>query len=108
MLDFSLTTGALAAICSTLSFVPQAWKIIKTRQTKDLSAVMYSFTVVGFALWTAYGVTLRQWPLIACNGICLIISLFILIMKLLPFSAKDKVAHSLDPNGGKTSGAGRE
>ena len=100
MQNFSTIAGALAALCSVASFVPQAWKIIRTRRTKDLSAAMYSLTVVGFTLWTAYGLILGQWPLIACNGICLLISCFILAMKVLPSPTKNRVADSLDPNGG--------
>ena len=45
--------GSLAAIASTVSFTPQAWKIIRTRDTDAISAPMYALTVVGFALWTS-------------------------------------------------------
>jgi MtN3 and saliva related transmembrane protein len=98
--EITTMTGAFAAIASTASFAPQAWKIIKTRETKDLSAVMYSLTVLGFALWSAYGLMLGQWPLIVSNGVCLSLSLFILMMKLLPRSLKGKVADRLDPSSG--------
>ena len=66
--------GTAAAIASTVSFAPQALQIIRTRQTKDISLGMYTITVIGFALWCAYGVLLRQWPLIASNTICLALS----------------------------------
>lgn len=89
--------GGVAATLSTASFAPQAWKIIKTRHTKDISTGMYTLTVVGFALWFAYGVLLGQWPLMASNGICLLLSAFILGMKLLPPSGKRAVAETLDP-----------
>ena len=89
--------GTLAAICSTISFVPQAWKIIQTRETKDISTGMYLFTVTGFAAWTTYGILLGQWPLIAANSICLLLSAFILTMKLLPRSKKEKVADAIEP-----------
>lgn len=89
--------GSLAAIASTVSFTPQAWKIIRTRDTDAISAGMYALTVAGFALWTAYGVLLGQWPLIATNSICLLLSAFILTMKLLPRRERDKVADALDP-----------
>lgn len=89
--------GSLAAIASTVSFAPQAVKIIRTRETKDISTAMYAITVMAFALWGAYGVVLRQWPLIASNGICLILSGFILVMKLLSPGAKKKVADAVTP-----------
>ncbi len=91
--------GALAAIASTVSFTPQAVKIIRTRQTKDISFWMYAITVAGFALWCSYGILLGQWPLILSNSICLLLSGFILVMKLLPRRAKDKVADTLTPQG---------
>ena len=90
--------GSLAAIASTLSFTPQAWKIIKSRSTKDISAGMYALTVTGFALWIGYGVLLKQWPLIVPNSICLLLAAFILTMKLLPRHEREKVADVLDPD----------
>jgi MtN3 and saliva related transmembrane protein len=38
-----------------------------------------------------------QWPLIVTNGICLALSAFILVMKLLPQPKKERVAETLDP-----------
>jgi MtN3 and saliva related transmembrane protein len=96
--DHSTLIGLLAGICSTVSFVPQAWKIIRTRDTQGLSIGMYALTVAGFSLWTAYGMMLGQWPLVASNGICLALSLFILAMQLLPAAARHKVADRLDPD----------
>jgi MtN3 and saliva related transmembrane protein len=89
--------GSIAALASTLSFTPQAWKIIKSRRTEDISAGMYSLAVTAFALWIGYGVLLGQWPIIIPNTLCLIMAAFILTMKLLPRSKRNKVADALDP-----------
>ena len=94
--------GALAAAASTSSFAPQAWKIIRTRETKGISVGMYGFTVVGFALWLAYGLMLGQWPLIFTNSVCLLLSAFILLMKILSPRTRDAVADTLDPAAGKS------
>lgn len=96
-MDAITVIGSFAALCSMVSFTPQAWKIIKSRQTKDLSAAMYSVTCVGFALWTAYGILLSQWPIIITNSVCLALAGFILTMKLLPRRSRNKVADALDP-----------
>ena len=87
--------GSAAALASTVSFLPQAWKIIQTGKTKDISTGMYVITVAGFALWTSYGLMLRQWPLVASNSICLAVSAFILTMKLLPQTKKRAVSRSI-------------
>ena len=96
-MDAATRVGALAALASTTSFVPQAWKIIRTRDTGAISAGMYAVTVAGFSLWLAYGLLLGQWPLIVTNGLCLALSAFILAMKLLPRRRREAVADALDP-----------
>lgn len=97
-MELSTLLGTLAAMCSTASFAPQAWKIIKSRDTKDLSSAMFALTVAGFALWIAYGIALGQWPLIIPNALCFLLAAFILTMKLLPQPKKEAVAASLDPD----------
>jgi MtN3 and saliva related transmembrane protein len=98
-MDTATWLGAFAALASTISFAPQAWKVIRSRRTQDISAAMYGITVLGFALWSAYGLMLMQWPIIACNGICLCLAGFILFMKLSSQRVKDDVAQKLDPTG---------
>ena len=90
-----MIVGGIAAVISTASFVPQAVKVIQTQDTKDISIGMYALTVLGFGVWTTYGVLLEQWPLIVANGICLALSGFILAMTLLPGRHKRKMASKL-------------
>ena len=87
--------GTATAIASTVSFALQAWKIIQTGETKDISAGMYVITVMAFALWTVYGVILRQWPLVVSNVICFGLSGFILLMKFLPRTKKRRIGRSI-------------
>jgi MtN3 and saliva related transmembrane protein len=87
--------GYVAALFSTLSFAPQAWKIIASRDTKSISTGMYVLTVGAFALWLTFGLLQRQWPLVLSNGICLVLSSFILMMKLLPARKKTAVARAI-------------
>jgi len=99
MVDSATVVGGIAAVLSTVSFVPQATKIIRSRDTSGISTGMYLVTVAGFTLWTAYGAIQTAWPLIASNSICLILSAFILTMKLLPQREKEKVADAVDTKG---------
>ena len=89
--------GSVAALCSMVSFVPQAWKIIRTRDTSGLSARMYAVTVTGFSLWLAYEILMGAWPLIVTNAVCLALAAFILMMRILPQRKKEAVADLLDP-----------
>ncbi len=92
--------GYLAAAASVASFAPQAIKIIRSRETKDISVGMYVLTVLAFALWLGYGIAQQQWPLVVSNGFCFLLSAFILAMTLLPQRQKEKVADSLTPEKG--------
>jgi len=89
--------GAAAALASMVSFAPQAFKIIRTRDVSSISAAAYCVTVAAFALWLTYGALKMDWPLIATNGVNLALSAFILTMKLLPQPKREKVADALDP-----------
>jgi MtN3 and saliva related transmembrane protein len=97
-MDLTAIIGAAAAVFSTASFAPQAWQIIKTRDTSAISAKMYLLTVAAFLLWTSYGWLRRDWALILPNAICLLLASFILVMKRLPQRRKEAVADSLDPD----------
>ena len=96
-MDAATLVGSLAALATTTSFVPQAWKIIRTRDTAALSAGMYALRTLAILLWLTYGLLLGQWPLIVTNSICLALSGFILAMKLLPRRHREAVAEALDP-----------
>ncbi len=77
--------GSAAALLTTLAFVPQAWLMWKTRNTdtEGISLGMYSIFTFGVVLWLIYGVLLGAWPIVAANVITLLLSAFILVMKLL-------------------------
>jgi MtN3 and saliva related transmembrane protein len=96
-MELATLTGAAAALCSTASFAPQAWKIIRTRDTAAISGKMYLLTVAAFALWLGYGLLRRDLALILPNAVCLGLSAFILVMKYLPQRQKEAVASALDP-----------
>jgi MtN3 and saliva related transmembrane protein len=73
-LDAAIFVGASATLASTTSFLPQAWKVIRTRDTEAISAGMYAVTVMGFAFWLSYGLLLSALPFVITNGICLLLS----------------------------------
>ena len=87
--------GTGAAILSTISFTPQAWKVIRTGETKDISAWSYALTVAAFTLWVAYGLLRGDWPLVGSNGICLVLSAFILAMTLAPRRVRQAVRRTV-------------
>ena len=76
------TLGYCAAALTTGSFVPQAWLTLRTRDVSGISVVMYGAFTVGVALWLAYGVALREWPIVVANAVTLALATTILSTKL--------------------------
>ena len=74
--------GLIAAACTTFSYVPQAVKTIKTKDTKSLSLIMYVIMTVGIVLWLFYGVLKNDLPIIIANTITLLFAGIILILKI--------------------------
>jgi len=74
--------GGIAATLTTCSFIPQVWRVWRTRHTKDISLLMYTFFTAGVALWLAYGVLLGSWPIIIANGVTLILAGTVLLLKI--------------------------
>lgn len=74
--------GYLAATLTTCSFVPQAWLTWRSRDVRGISLGMYSAFAAGVALWLAYGVLMRSWPIVLANAITLALALLILGLKL--------------------------
>jgi MtN3 and saliva related transmembrane protein len=74
--------GAAAGTLSTIAFIPQAWRIWRTRSARDLSLPMYLIFTSGVALWLLYGIVLGAVPIIACNGLTLLLAGTVLAMKL--------------------------
>lgn len=74
--------GYIAALLTTISFIPQALKVIKTRNTGSISLMMYLVLTVGLMLWITYGFIKDDPPIIIANSITVIFALLILYNKI--------------------------
>lgn len=75
-------TGYLAAAMTTLAFVPQAIKTIRTKDTRSISLGMYVVFTGGIAMWLVYGIALNSMPMILSNIVTFLLSASILAMKI--------------------------
>ena len=76
------TIGILAACLTTLSFVPQAILVIRTRRTEGISLIMYAMFTAGVAAWLVYGIALGALPIILANMVTLALASVILTIKI--------------------------
>lgn len=66
--------GSIAAILTTFAFLPQVFKVIKTKGTESIALGMYLMQVAGIALWHCHGIRIGDLPLMMANGVSLILS----------------------------------
>lgn len=64
--------GYVAASLTTLSFIPQAIKTLRSGDTSAISLRMYVLFTSGIALWGLYGLLTADGPLIIANAITLV------------------------------------
>ncbi|OGD29741.1 hypothetical protein A2833_00115 [Candidatus Azambacteria bacterium RIFCSPHIGHO2_01_FULL_44_55] len=74
--------GFLAAILTTVAFLPQVLKTFKTKKTNDLSLITYILLTVGMLLWGLYGFLNNDIPLVLANAITFLLSMSILVLKV--------------------------
>ncbi|MEY4431812.1 MAG: hypothetical protein RLZZ533_1748 [Cyanobacteriota bacterium] len=70
--------GYTAATLTTVSFVPQALKTLRSGDTRGISLRMYLLFCSGIVLWGVYGLLSADGPLIAANAVTLVLSGLIL------------------------------
>ena len=74
--------GGVAAVCTTLCWLPQSVKIIREKRTEGISLITQSVFTFGTALWATYGLLLNNRPVLCANVVTLGFSLAILFLKL--------------------------
>jgi len=82
MNNFTEIIWYLAAIWTTLSFIPQVIKTIKTKDTKALSLPMYIIFTIWVFLWLIYWYKINSYPVIIANFITFILASIILWYKI--------------------------
>lgn len=82
-MDYVELTGIIAAICTTIAFLPQVMKTWKSKSAKDLSLGMFSLFFTGVCLWLIYGLLTHNFPIILANGLTGLLAGSLLYFKLI-------------------------
>lgn len=80
--------GSIGATLTTISFLPQAIKTIKTKNTEGISLAMYAIFTTGVSFWLVYGILLENPIIIISNIITLALSGSILLIKIKNYDKK--------------------
>ena len=76
------SVGYLAAILTTLAFVPQVVKTWRSKSAGDLSLGTLAVFTIGVFLWLVYGFRTRATPVIAANAVTFVLSGVLVALKL--------------------------
>ena len=74
--------GFLAALLTTIAFLPQLYKTWKTKSADDVSLTMLILFIVGLLCWIIYGLKINSIPILLANIITFVFNFSILILKI--------------------------
>ena len=75
--------GYFAAILTTLAFLPQLIKTLKTKKAEDVSLITLIMFLTGVISWIYYGYKISSTPILIANIITFILNLLILVFKII-------------------------
>ncbi|MCF6150079.1 MAG: SemiSWEET transporter [Candidatus Kuenenia sp.] len=75
--------GTIAAMCTTVGFIPQIIRGIKTKELNDVSPIMLSLLLLGCSMWLIYGLHLRDIIIVLANGFTLSFVITIFSLRVL-------------------------
>ena len=82
--------GVIAGFLTTASFIPQVWKVVKTKDTSALSLIFALAINSGTALWLVYGIYLQNVVIIISNAIVFSLSAVIVFYKIRNILTKEE------------------
>jgi len=83
MLNFNVEIfGYFAALLTTLAFLPQLIKTLKTQKADDVSLITLIMFLTGVMSWVIYGYKISSIPILIANIITFILNLLILVFKI--------------------------
>lgn len=82
MIEVLSIAVAIMGVAMSAGHFPQAYKIWKRKSAKDVSLLTYSIFALGDWVWLAYGIALKQWPIIVSFTIGVVGTMLVLGLAL--------------------------
>jgi MtN3 and saliva related transmembrane protein len=82
--------GAVAAVLTSLSYLPQLRKAWPRGSTSGLSLKMLVVLTAGLALWIGYGLLKSDWVIVAANSVGAALSASVLAFKIRDLRSGDE------------------
>ena len=75
--------GYFAALLTTIAFLPQLIKTLRTKKAEDVSLTTLILFLTGVAAWIVYGLKISSIPILIANIITFVLNLLILVFKII-------------------------
>jgi MtN3 and saliva related transmembrane protein len=82
MVDWIEVTGHAGSVLSSITFLPQVYKVWKTKSAGDLSMAMLFIVFSSTIIWLIYGFGRNLLPVIICNAIICFLAALLIYFKL--------------------------
>ena len=73
--------GHAGAFLTSVTFIPQVYKVWKTKSVNDLSLTMLFIILTSTMVWLVYAFALMLMPVILANSIVFILDVFLIYFK---------------------------
>ncbi len=74
--------GLVAAVLTTVGFVPQLVKTLKTKDVEGISLTMYLIMFLGLIFWLTYGFLIDSFAIKLANIVSGILVLLLIVLKV--------------------------
>ncbi len=82
-MDWIQITGYTAGALTTIAYIPQVYKVWKTKKADDVSFWMYLVMFQGVLMWLIYGFFISSMPIIVANSVTILLVSSVLVFKIL-------------------------
>jgi|SRR5688572_24438128 len=72
--------GLAAGVCTSISLLPQLFKLLKNKKAEDISLFYLVILFIGLGLWIWYGFLRDDIPILVTNGFSLVINGIIIVL----------------------------
>lgn len=82
--DATEMLGLVAGFVGAFAFAPQALKILRERDARNVSALSYSMVFIGALLWMSYGALRAAPSIVIWNVVAASLAALVLALKVRP------------------------
>ena len=73
--------GHAGAFLTSVTFIPQVYKVWQTKSVNDLSLTMLFIILSSTIVWLVYAFALMLWPVILANSIVFVLDVMLIYFK---------------------------